>query len=125
MTELWAVGLVLGAVAFGSFGPLFLKRGADLLDFKLRKNLWKGLQVVFSNVDIYLGLGFYGISSVLFVYALRGGELSVLYPLVATSYIWTSLLSVKFLREKMNSRKWTGILFIILGVALIGFGSAL
>ena len=33
---------------------------------------------------------------------LKGGDLSILYPFVALTYIWVSLLSVKFLGEKMN-----------------------
>ena len=65
----------------------------------------------------------YGISTILFIPALKGGELSVLYPFVALAYIWVSLLSVKFLGEKMNKVKWLGIALIILGVSFIGLGS--
>jgi uncharacterized membrane protein len=56
------------------------------------------------------------------VYALQGGELSVLYPLVSLGYVWVCLLSIRFLGERMNSVKWTGVAFIVAGVALIGVG---
>jgi uncharacterized membrane protein len=69
------------------------------------------------------GIGFYGVSTAMFIPALKGGELSVLYPLVALTYVWVSLLSVKFLNEKMNKMKWIGILLILFGVTLIGIGS--
>jgi uncharacterized membrane protein len=59
----------------------------------------------------------------LFIPALKGGDLSVLYPFVALAYIWVSLLSVKFLGEKMNKFKWLGIALIIIGVSFIGIGS--
>ena len=36
---------------------------------------------------------------------------------------WTCVLSVKFLGEKMNWIKWSGILIILIGVSFIGFGS--
>jgi len=62
-------------------------------------------------------------NTVLFIPALRGGELSVLYPLVALVYVWVSLLSVRFLGEKMNPMKWLGIALILLGVTLIGLGA--
>jgi len=70
------------------------------------------------------GLFCMAVSTVLFIAGLRGGDLSVLYPLVSTIYIWVCLLSVKFLGERMNSQKWVGIACVIVGVALIGFGSS-
>ena len=57
------------------------------------------------------------------IIGLRGGELSVLYPLAATGYIWVSLLSVKLLKEKMSLFKWLGVSVIIAGITLIGLGA--
>ena len=50
------------------------------------------------------------------------GEVSVLYPLLAMSYVWVSLLSIWFLGEVMTSVKWMGVMGIILGVSFIGIG---
>ena len=69
------------------------------------------------------GVALYGVGTVLFIPALRGGDLSVLYPFVSLNYIWVSLLSVRFLGEKMNRLKWLGVALIILGVSFIGIGS--
>ncbi len=76
------------------------------------------------NPQLIISLFFYGIGTVLFIIALKAGELSVLYPLVATTYIWIAFLSIKMLKEKMNFYKWLGIAIIIIGVSFIGFGSA-
>ena len=65
----------------------------------------------------------YAVGTILFIPALKGGDLSILYPFVALAYVWVSLLSVKFLGEKMNLVKWIGIALIIIGVSLIGIGS--
>ncbi len=116
MTQLWAVALVIFATLIGSIGPILLKKGSG------RFSLNPFAQI--KNRALIGGIGFYVLSSLLFIPALRGGELSVLYPLVSVSYIWVSLLSVKFLSEKMGSLKWTGILLIIVGVSLIGMGSS-
>jgi drug/metabolite transporter (DMT)-like permease len=113
-TESWAIGLVIFASAIGSLGPIFLKKASDNISFNLR---------CFFDKKLIAGVLFYGMATVFFIPALKGGELSVLYPLVATTYIWVSLLSVRFLNEKMNKFKWIGILSIILGVAFIGIGS--
>lgn len=114
-TALSSIILVLIACLVGSLGPLMFKFGADRLEFNIKRLLM--------NYHLYIGGFFYGLGTVLFIAALRKGELSVLYPLVATSYIWVSLLSMKYLNEKMNKYKWLGIIFIIIGALFIGLGS--
>ncbi len=113
--EWWAVGLILAATGIGAFGPIFLKIGSQK---KLRS-----LSSLRTNYYLWAGIGCYGVGTVLFIPALKGGDLSVLYPLVSISYIWVSLLSMKILGEKMNWMKWVGIMLIIIGVSFIGFGS--
>ena len=115
MTETWAVALILFATWIGAFGSVYLKRGSNKLEFNVRK--------IIGNHELILGLSLFVFSSVFFIIGLKGGELSVLYPLVAASYIWISLLSVKMLGERMNKYKWVGIVLIVLGVSLIGLGS--
>lgn len=114
-TELWAVGLVILAASLGSLGPVYLKKSAK--DFSLN------LKKLIKNRNLIIGLIFYAIGTILFIPALRGGELSILYPLVATTYIWVSFWSVKLLKERMNIFKWLGISVIIVGIAFIGLGS--
>lgn len=115
MTELYAIGLVLVSSFIGAFGAIYLKKGSKKLSLNLNQ--------LIRNWELFLGLFFYVIPVALFLIALRAGELSVLYPFVATIYIWISLLSIKFLGEKMNTWKWLGITAIIIGVSLIGLGS--
>ena len=64
----------------------------------------------------------YGINAVLFVLALRDGELSLLYPIIALTYVWVSLLSVYYFHESMNPLKVTGLVVIVAGVAILGRG---
>jgi len=75
------------------------------------------------NYNIWLGFVFYGIGALMLIYALKYGELSVLYPVIATSYIWVALLSLFLFSEPLNFFKVIGILLIVLGVSLIGYGS--
>lgn len=114
-TALWAIALVLFSQIIGAFGPIYLKRSSK--DFGLN---FKG---IFQNYNLLFGVFFYGVATLMFIPALQGGELSVLYPMVSTVYIWVSLLSIKMLQEKMTPYKWAGVSIIILGVVLIGLGS--
>jgi drug/metabolite transporter (DMT)-like permease len=113
-TELWALGLAFLAALIGAFGPIYIKRGMDKFSLKPRS--------LTKNYNLMAGVFFYVFGILMFMFALKGGELSILYPSVATSYIWVSILSVKMLKEKMDKRKWLGIAGIILGVILIAVG---
>ncbi|HLC64885.1 MAG TPA: EamA family transporter [Candidatus Nanoarchaeia archaeon] len=114
-TELWAIFVVLVASIIGSVGALMIKKGAAEFSFHPLK--------LIKNYYVLIGAFLYGIGTILFIPALKHGELSVLYPFVSTSYIWVSILSMSFLGEKMNREKWLGIALIIVGVTLIGLGS--
>ena len=114
-TQLWAVLLVIFGGVLGSFGPIFLKKGSEKVTHDIKS-------IIF-NKDIFIGLCFYAFGTIIFIPALKGGDLSVIYPLVSTSYIWVAFYSMWLLKEKMNKFKWIGIAFIILGVSLIGLGS--
>lgn len=112
-TQLWSIILVILASLVGAFGPILLKKASA-------KSLSK-ISSLMTNYHLFGGVALYGIGTILFIPALKGGELSVLYPFVALSYVWVSFLSVKFLQEEMNKFKWLGIALIIIGVSLIGF----
>ncbi len=116
MINLLAVGLVILGVLIGGVGSIFIKKGAAA--FTIQK-FW----LLFKNKFLFWGLILYAFSIVPYLLALRMEEVSVLYPMVSLSYIWVMLLSVKFLRERMNTYKWLGLLAIIVGVVLIGLGS--
>jgi len=113
MVNILAIGLVLFGAFIGAFGTLMVKKSVDKHSFF--RSLRSGL--------MWAGICFYGISTLFYVVALRKEELSIIYPLVSTTYVWTTLFSVKFLKEEMNKWKWWGLAGIIIGVILIGFGN--
>ncbi len=46
----------------------------------------------------------------------------ILYPLIALGYVWTTITAVLVLHESMNAYKIVGLLVIICGVAVLGWG---
>ncbi len=111
-TELWSIGLVIVAVILGAAGPILIKKGAASFSFNPKKLL--------RNKNLIGGIFIYVLSSVVYIAALRGGELSVLAPIISLSYAAVSILSIYVLKERMGPLKWAGIVFIIMGVSLIG-----
>lgn len=110
-----AIGLVIIGTVIGSVGALFVKLGANKLSRELKQLL--------KNHHLMIGGLLYGLSTVPFLIAIKFGELSVLYPFVSLSYVWTVLISIKYLKEKVNYWAWVGVAFIIIGVSFIGFGA--
>lgn len=115
-TQLWSILLVIVAGLIGAFGPIYLKKGSMMIN---HKNISKP----YKNKYLSLGIIIYGATTLMFIPALKGGELSVLYPLVGLSYVWLCLYSKFMLREEMTLLKWAGILAILIGVSLIGVGA--
>jgi drug/metabolite transporter (DMT)-like permease len=77
---------------------------------------------VLSNVPLIAGIACYGLFTIAMVLALREGELSLLYPIIALSYVWVTLLTYWLLKETPNAYKNLGILTIVIGVAILGRG---
>jgi len=102
------------ATLVGAFGPVLFKKASGEIKFNLS---------AIKNKNLLGGVFLYGVATLIFIPALKGGDLSILYPLVGLTYIWVSLLSVKVLGEKMNYKKWIGVTIIIIGVSLLGIGS--
>jgi undecaprenyl phosphate-alpha-L-ara4N flippase subunit ArnE len=66
----------------------------------------------------------YLVAAVLFLSALRHERVSILYPILAASYLWVSLLSFWVLKEKILFLTWVGLAMILLGVVLIGYSAS-
>jgi drug/metabolite transporter (DMT)-like permease len=106
--------LVFIASVIGSFGAVFLKLGAARLD---------GTVLSFLNSRLALGVALFLGSSVFYSLGIRGGQLSVLYPMVSLGYIWTLLWSKLFFNEPLTRTKFAGLGLILLGVFFVGLGS--
>lgn len=76
-----------------------------------------------TNWYLIAGFAIYGISAAILVISLKYGELSVLYPIIALSFVWVNIISFELLGEQLSTLKWAGVSLIIIGVSCIGFGS--
>jgi undecaprenyl phosphate-alpha-L-ara4N flippase subunit ArnE len=106
--------LVFTASLVGSFGAVFLKKGAARLD---------GSILSFLNGELFMGVSLFLGSSVFYALGIRGGQLSVLYPMVSLGYLWTLLWARLFFNEPLTAVKFLGLGLILLGVCFVGMGS--
>ena len=116
--SLW---LVFCCTLFGAAAQILIKSGANT--FNANPTVAEMIGRIFTNMPLFTGYAFYGISTVMLVVALRHGELSLLYPVIALTFVWVTILSVMVFHDSMNPLKLTGITIIVGGVAILGRGS--
>ena len=112
-TPMSSMMLVLAASLIGSVAAVFLKAGADRL--KEPWPNWAG--------KLAAGIALFGASSILYVWGLKDGSLTVLYPMISLGYVWTLLWSRMFFGEPFNRHKIIGLTLVLLGVFSIGLGN--
>ena len=101
-------------------GILFMI-GAALL-VALGQLCWKLSAGSYTTLLLYFGFALYFAGAVLMVVSLHFGKLSVVHPVLSTSYLFGLVLSGIFLEEKIAWSQYLGIIVIVAGVTLIGAG---
>ena len=108
---MWAIWVMVFVTLLTSVAQVLYKFGAAKLP------------VILTNYHILLGLVLYAIGAVLMIIAFKAGEVTFLYPIVATSYIWVALMSSYFFSDAINYLKILGIALIFFGVVAVSMGS--
>jgi drug/metabolite transporter (DMT)-like permease len=119
-----SLGIMFLCTLLGAAGQLFIKMGAAGSNvhapWTTAAGAWANLFAMASNPQLVFGYSLYAVMTVLFVVTLRDEELSVVYPVIALTYVWVTMLSVIFFHEAVNWAKAAGVIVIVLGVAILG-----
>jgi multidrug transporter EmrE-like cation transporter len=105
--------LVFCCTLLGAAAQVVMKFGANQLAHP-------GLVGMLTNIPLMAGYVLYAAVTVLLVLALRDGELSLLYPIIALTYVWVTALSFVIFHDKVSMFKLIGVVAIVAGVAVIG-----
>jgi len=95
-------------------GTLFTSLAATL--YKLGADRW-------NLIIIFIGFCLYFTAGVLLILALKRAEVTLVYPVFATSYIWVLIISYFIFGEHLNFAKTLSIFSIMLGIIMISLGS--
>ena len=96
-TSVFSIALVAVSTVVGAAAQILLRFGADNLN-------GTGLRGILTNWPLIGGYVCLGVMTILVVLALRGGQLSVLYPIIALTYVWVTILSPRFFEDVINKR---------------------
>lgn len=101
---------VLLMTLLGSLGAFFFKKSTERMD---------GIFSLLKIPNFYVGGVLYVAGALMNVILLRYMDYTVLYPMSAIAYIWSLLISNRFLGEKIMGKKVAGIGLVCLGVVLL------
>ena len=111
------IALVVICTALGAAGQILIKIGADRLVHPTLLSTFLGF---FTIPPLFAGYCLYALMTVIFIFALKDGELSILYPIISLTYVWVAGLSIWFFHDTLNWAKLAGIVIIVTGVAVLG-----
>jgi drug/metabolite transporter (DMT)-like permease len=91
-----------------SVASMFLKKASS-------ESIWR----MYRSRNLYWGGALYVASALINIWLLQKLPYSVVVPIGALTYIWTLVLSRKYLHEKITLKKVLGIIVIVIGVVLV------
>lgn len=108
---------LLVAIGLGATGQVMLKSGLSQLppDAPVTTVLLS----IFRNLSVFLGFACYGLSSLIYLVALKKLPLSYAYPMVALSYVMVVALSWKLFGETVPPMRIAAVGVILAGVVIL------
>ena len=120
------IGLILISVTLAAIAQVTLKIGMNHVTDANGGQLaltGEGLKQIATNLLVWVGLGVFAVSAVLWLFALSRTSLSFAYPFAALGYVIIVAASILFLDEHVPPLGWAGVACIVLGILLVAQGS--
>ena len=112
-TPLLSILFFLLASLLGAAGQFFYREGA--------RRATGGIMTYLANPRIFLGVACYMAVMFLFVAAFkRGGSLTVLYPIYASTFIWAALIALSVDGQPIKLVNVAGMALLVGGMYLMG-----
>jgi drug/metabolite transporter (DMT)-like permease len=115
--------LIIGLV-FESAGVVSLKLGITQIgDMKAVSvaELVKVVKAGVTNVNVLLGVFCEAVFFASLLVLMAKSDISFLWPLTSLSFVFATFAAMWFLHERVSSVRWAGVVFIMIGAALISY----
>jgi len=116
-----AIGMVLTSVAFGAVGQLTLKAGMNSIVQsygKLQLSI-DTLTHMATNPLLIVGIAIFGVSTLLWLFALAKADLSFAYPFLSLTYLAVLIGGAFLFGDKVTLPRVIGFAVIIAGVWIV------
>ena len=115
--------LFIGLV-FESTGVVLLKKGMTQIGEVRAINAGEIIRVVkegVTNGQVLLGVFFEALFFACLLILMSKSDISFLWPLTALSFVFATIAAMIFLHERVSGVRWAGVVFIMIGAALISY----
>jgi drug/metabolite transporter (DMT)-like permease len=115
--------LLIGLV-FEAIGVVCLKKGLTQIGEVKQVSVTEIARVVKAgalNPMVLLGVLFEALFFVCLLILLARADVSLIWPLTALSFVMTTIAAMLVLHEKVSGLRWAGVVFIMIGAALISY----
>jgi len=119
--------LMIGLV-FEAAGVVLLKKGMNQIGEVSKIVPSEMIRLVksgASNPWIVMGVFFEALFFACLLILMSKSDISFLWPLTALSFVMTTFAALVFLNEKVSFVRWAGVVFIMIGAALISYSEHL
>lgn len=113
--------MILSVSLVNAFAQLFIRKAmTKYSDYHFEiEQLYSLLLSLITNSYLILGIVCYVLGMIIWMIILSKFEVSLVYPMVSISYIFTALLAYFAFNEPLTLNKIVGILVICLGVYIV------
>ncbi len=112
--ELGIIIFTLVAAAIAAVSQYLLKNAIHKFDLSL-----KGILSLVRNRGVMFGILLYLVSAVFYLFALDYGQLSFVYSIFSSTFIFVLFISYFALKERITSMRVLGTALVILGIIII------
>jgi multidrug transporter EmrE-like cation transporter len=116
------IGLILTSVLLAGVAQVTLKTGVNHVTNAGGGALQlsgASLKALLSSGIVWAGLVLFGLSAVVWLFALSRASLSFAYPFAALGYVVIVLFSLLVLHEHVPPLRWAGVALIVAGIVLV------
>jgi drug/metabolite transporter (DMT)-like permease len=116
--------VLLVGLVFEAAGVVCLKKGLIAIGEVKQVNAAEILRVVKAGATsplMILGVFFEAVFFACLVGLLARSDVSLVWPLTALSFVMTTLAAIFVLKEDVSNLRWAGVIFIMIGAALISY----
>ena len=116
--------ILLVGLVFESTGVILLKKGMNVIGEMHGYNaaeVFRIMKAGATNPQILLGVFFEALFFICLLVLMSKSDISFLWPLTALSFVFATFAAMWFLHERVSSVRWAGVVFIMIGAALISY----
>ena len=114
MDTLLIIIITFIAAFFAALAQYFFKGALPKFGFNFKEmlGLFRNRGIMTGRMVYLIGLGFY-------LYALKSGELSFVYPVFSIIFVFVALIGMVKFKEKLGLKRILGLALIIIGIIVI------